>query len=685
MDAAALEDTDALDRRPDPVFPVRMAAGEPERSPHRRAGRARGHDPWLGARSHTPLAVSVARARLVALAGSLISLGGFPSGSALGSLERPDRPVLLYHALMELTPGMVIAGRYRVEHRVGAGGMGEVWAAEHDAVGARVALKTLLPAAACDHEIVARFKREAYFLGRIRSDHVARVIDFVADDAVGPVLVMEFVDGTPLAQILQARSLSVEETVDLGVDVLHALCDLHRSKVIHRDLKPGNIIMKPLPDGSTRAIIVDFGVSRAVSGGGDEDEITGITRVDMAVGTMEYMAPEQILNSRDVTAASDLYALGAMLFRAVAGRHLFGEIYDADLAKRKLTTDPPPLRTGRDDQVAQGLEHVVNTALQRRPRQRFSTAELMLTELTALRDVARALALDLDQATTQNGFNELPGIRPRVPGSEPFVPPEPPPPKQETPTVRESLRPAASMPSPSRPVFPSFESFVPPPASLPAAAPTSLSAVGASISTPPAPRGRSVSLPVALGLVLVALAGGAGLGSSWTQRKLSAVVESVTAVKTPAASVEAVVPEPTPTTEPSAAPPSESDAAAPPASAESDAAAPPASAASSAAAPRVPVVALASARPRPVAAATAPAIRSAEPDGAAAPVSVVPTPRPVAVAPPPPTSKPAEPASMPTHVMPSTQAPSTTTTTPTPTPSVTSITKTDARPVDPNN
>src|SRR3954462_6110790 len=163
---------------------------------------------------------------------------------------------------MDLTPGAVIAGRYRVDRKVGAGGMGEVWAAEHRAVGSRVAIKTLLAAAAQNHEIVARFKREALILGKIRSDHVARVVDFVTDDVYGPVLVMEFVEGDPLSRVLQQRTLSVEETIELGVDIASALCDLHHAHIVHRDLKPGNLILQTQKSGRFRAIVVDFGVSR---------------------------------------------------------------------------------------------------------------------------------------------------------------------------------------------------------------------------------------------------------------------------------------------------------------------------------------------------------------------------------------------------------------------------------------
>jgi serine/threonine-protein kinase len=279
--------------------------------------------------------------------------------------------------------------------------MGEVWVAEHTAVGGKVALKTLLPATSCDHEVVARFKREAYLLGKIRSDHVARVLDFVSDETHGLVLVMEFVEGPSLASLLQHQRLTIDETIDLGIDVLSALCDLHLAHVVHRDLKPGNILMRPQPDGRQRAVVVDFGVSRLVSAGSEEDSITGITKANMALGTLEYMAPEQILNSREVTAVSDLYAVGALLFRAVAGKHAYGNATDSELAHKKLLEDPPALSTGRLDQVGRGLEAVVNRALKRRPAQRYPTAAEMLADLTAVRDAARVMTLDLDAPTTE--------------------------------------------------------------------------------------------------------------------------------------------------------------------------------------------------------------------------------------------------------------------------------------------
>jgi serine/threonine-protein kinase len=302
---------------------------------------------------------------------------------------------------MELTPGALIAGRYRVERKVGSGGMGEVWAGEHVNIGVRVALKTLLPAAACDQQIVARFRREAYLLGRMRSDRVARVVDFIEDRRFGLVLVMDFVDGEPLARVVESRRLGIEEALDLGVDIVTALCELHRAKVVHRDLKPDNIILEPKQDGRAHAVIVDFGVSRMESTGAEEDSLTGITHADMAVGTIPYMAPEQFVSSRDVNGAADIYAVGAILYRAVAGEHVFGDAEDMDYARRKLTNKAPTLAVPRFDRIARGLQAIIARALERRPQDRFGDAEEMLRELSAVQDVARAMSFDLDATTEQ--------------------------------------------------------------------------------------------------------------------------------------------------------------------------------------------------------------------------------------------------------------------------------------------
>jgi serine/threonine-protein kinase len=303
--------------------------------------------------------------------------------------------------------GAVVLDRYRLEERVGAGGMGEVWCAEHVGVGAKVAIKTLLPATRSSHEMIARFKREAYYLGRIRSDHVARVLDFIEDERFGLVLVMDFVEGDKLANVLSIRGkLGVEEAIEIGVDLASALCDLHRANVVHRDLKPANVILRPVPGGGRRATVVDFGLSRLFSTdpeGDTGEEITGITKANMALGTVEYMAPEQVLNSRDVTASSDVYALGAILFRCASGQHVFGDLREGHLAHAKITREAPPLVTGRDDPVARGLEQIVAQALRKKPSDRWERADLVLAELATLRELSKIPSGDVESTDTEDG------------------------------------------------------------------------------------------------------------------------------------------------------------------------------------------------------------------------------------------------------------------------------------------
>jgi serine/threonine-protein kinase len=268
--------------------------------------------------------------------------------------------------------------------------MGEVWEGAHVELRLRVALKTLRREMLGNNEVLARFSREAFLLGRVQSEHVARVFDFVVDPKLGPVLVTEFVEGPSLATVIESKRMSVEEGIDLAIDVVTGLRELHRAHVVHRDVKPANILLRPIGDGKHRAVFVDFGVSRLLPEGQSGDQLlTEITTCDRALGTMEYMAPEQILSSRDATAAADLYAIGAILYRAVAGHHAFRDTQGIDLLKRKLGEAAPPLDTGRDDRVAKGFEEVVARSLSRAPEDRYEVTDEMLADLLLLRDTAR--------------------------------------------------------------------------------------------------------------------------------------------------------------------------------------------------------------------------------------------------------------------------------------------------------
>src|SRR5688572_21498670 len=138
----------------------------------------------------------------------------------------------------------------------------------------------LLPAASAHAELVSRFKREAELLERIHSNFVARVIDFLSDPTHGLVLIMEFIDGPALNAVLRKNPLSIEQAIDVGWDVLSGVADLHQQQIVHRDLKPGNVILHALPDGRSRAVIVDFGMSRIMVSVSDPEgeEVSALTR-----------------------------------------------------------------------------------------------------------------------------------------------------------------------------------------------------------------------------------------------------------------------------------------------------------------------------------------------------------------------------------------------------------------------
>ena len=386
------------------------------------------------------------------------------------SLAASARGVIAYLRDMEFAEHAILAGRYRLERPLGAGAMGEVWEATQLAIGARVAVKRLTTAGAASHEMVTRFRREAQMLGRVRSDYVARLLDFVEDPKYGLALVMELVTGRGLLEIVAERVLSCRETIDLGCDVVSALCDLHAARVIHRDLKPGNLIVRPDRRGGTRAIVVDFGMSRILHQGKD-DEITDITRAGVALGTLAYMAPEQMLSSRDVGAAADLYAVGAILYRAAAGRHAYVERDENELARRKLTEEAPRLPT-TDDPATEGLAAIVARALRRKSAERYASAEEMLAALEGLRQGSHFFEDD----TTTHDHSSAPVLlaAPGPSGSAPLPP--------ETSSDPVSLH-AVDRGSGSRPA-------------------------ATSPSAPPAPPRRKLA-PIAIGGVAIALIGGA--------------------------------------------------------------------------------------------------------------------------------------------------------------------------------
>jgi serine/threonine protein kinase len=333
---------------------------------------------------------------------------------SVGPRDRFSRPPPFHgRALGSILPGTVVGGRYRIERRLGGGAMGEVWLGKHRDLQLLVAIKTLRPEVRSNNEVVARFTREAILLGRIQSEHVVRVLDFLSVSPQGPVLVTEFVDGMSLHALLASRRLSVEDAIELAVDLVRGLRELHRAHIVHRDVKPGNVLLRRIGEEQRRAVFLDLGISRWVAQHKDDwsEDLTEITSVDRAVGTFEYMAPEQILDSRGVTPAADLYAVGGILHRAVTGRHPFGSLHGIALLETKLNVAAPALSTGRTDDVATAFEAVVARALAAAPADRYESADEMLVDLSLLRDKVGRAGTDPPRPRVPSPSDRPSGVR----------------------------------------------------------------------------------------------------------------------------------------------------------------------------------------------------------------------------------------------------------------------------------
>ncbi len=291
-----------------------------------------------------------------------------------------------------ISSGEIVGRRYRATRRIATGAMGEVWEAVHAKLGHRVALKVLRKETHTSPEILKRFTREAFLLARVESEHVVRIVDFIERSKHGPVLVMEMIDGESLADVASRGDLTVEESVDVSIDVLRGLEAIHAKKVIHRDVKPGNIMLRSVGDGHRRAVLVDFGVGRLLDETlADDGEVSfpaagdEVTSADRVVGTVEYMAPEQIVSCQTAETSVDLYAVGAVIYRIVSGHHPF-DARGPDLLRRKIDCAAPPMRLERTDPIARELIAIVSRSMALKPSARFASASDFLAVLLKLRN-----------------------------------------------------------------------------------------------------------------------------------------------------------------------------------------------------------------------------------------------------------------------------------------------------------
>lgn len=275
----------------------------------------------------------------------------------------------------------LLGGRYRLEERLAIGGMGDVWRAHDEHMGRPVAVKLIRDDLASDPAAVERLRREARTAASLAHPNVATVLDIVNGPGDGdpPAIVMELVEGETLAERLDRQgALDPAEAVAVADGLLAALEAAHAAGVVHRDVKPANVLISH--DGTVK--VTDFGVARS------SDEGARLTDTGMVVGTAHYLAPEQ-LRDEPTTAATDQYATGLVLYEALTGHRAFEAETPAAAALARLHVDPPPVRQRRAD-IPEPLGFVVSRALGREPRDRFASVAHMRAALHAAATEAMA-------------------------------------------------------------------------------------------------------------------------------------------------------------------------------------------------------------------------------------------------------------------------------------------------------
>ncbi|WP_207122460.1 serine/threonine-protein kinase, partial [Actinocatenispora comari] len=266
-----------------------------------------------------------------------------------------------------LTPGGTLGGRYRLTERIASGGMGDVWKAEDTVLGRVIAVKILQSALLSEPGFIERFRAEARVMATINHPGVVKVYDYgeTEIDGGGQVayLVMEYVEGEALSTTLaRVGRLTPARTMDLLAQAGEALHAAHEHGIVHRDVKPGNLLVRP--DG--RLVLTDFGIARSAMSG-------QLTTAGSILGTASYVSPEQATGNGNITAASDVYSLGVVGYQCLSGRRPFEGENPIQVAMKHIRDVPPPLPAD----VPQGAREVVDRAMAKDVAQRWPSASAM--------------------------------------------------------------------------------------------------------------------------------------------------------------------------------------------------------------------------------------------------------------------------------------------------------------------
>jgi len=252
-------------------------------------------------------------------------------------------------------------GPYIIQEKLGEGGMGVVYKGIHKDIEQTVAIKVLYPQYAKDENFRERFKREAKVQAKLHHPNVVNILNYLEDEDGNMYIVMEYVGGGSLEDKMRTGKISLSDSVSVIIQVLNALSYMHSNGIIHRDIKPSNIMF-----ADSIVKVSDFGIAKPMSD-------KGLTKTGAIVGTVWYMAPE-IIKGEDPTPASDLYAVGVILYQLLTGRTPFYGKTDFEVMKSHLEKEPQPPET-LNPNLPPGTWDLVKKALAKSPRERFSSAD----------------------------------------------------------------------------------------------------------------------------------------------------------------------------------------------------------------------------------------------------------------------------------------------------------------------
>jgi serine/threonine-protein kinase len=317
--------------------------------------------------------------QLVELARSKFVEGITRGAESSGSADPPAAAA----AGQDLDPGRVLGKRFRIDKRVGEGGMGAVFRATDLKTGANVAVKTLLPEAAKDAALRRRFEREAQILQKLEHPNFVRFVDYGAGSSEPAYVVMEFLDGAALSRVISDESRLVPaRALHITRHVLTGLQYAHELGVIHRDVKPDNVVLVQEAQDPEFAKVLDFGIARLAEP--ETPEKTKLTQKGEIFGTPAYMAPEQVRGD-PIDSRADLYSVSVMLYEMLAARPPFVAKNQMGLFAMHLATVPPPLHDlVPDTQQIVALQALLDIGLAKEPAERFASAAEYLDRIDAL-------------------------------------------------------------------------------------------------------------------------------------------------------------------------------------------------------------------------------------------------------------------------------------------------------------